>query len=142
MCAAVMRTLIHFYQGDRGIAVVAFAVANVVIYHHTRRLLPLIVAHAGYDMLLKLDPTALCISLGAVAVLSSGWMLWIWAVLTRPTRDYSGLEEIPMARSGASPEPESAAGHALTIVIDPSRPDEARGSIFGSRPTDPTQPVS
>lgn len=49
--AAAFRISFHLYMGLNGLAAGVFAVTNVYVYERTRRLVPLIVAHAAYDAL-------------------------------------------------------------------------------------------
>lgn len=134
IAAAALRAPFHLYMGIGGLAAAAFAMCNITAYHRTRRLLPLIIVHAAFDLAVNFGdqivvgiPLAGLAFLAFLVVLVAPWPFQIRAAWRKRRRgagpDYSHVDDQPSDIPGAAPAATASIASSPTSVTIPGQRD-------------------
>lgn len=115
-----LRVFFHLYKGLIGLCVVPFVLMNVALFDRTRRLLPLILAHAVYDTLTANPyPKTQLVLLGACAVIvlmPPSTLSVVRRFLASDPPDYSHLDVEPQQAQVPTPRFPAADPSSIRIV--------------------------
>jgi hypothetical protein len=140
--AIAFRVFFHLYKGLAGLCAVPFVLMNVALFDRTRRLMPLILAHAVYDWLTANPyPKTQLVLLGACAtaiLMPPGTLSAIKRFFTSDPVDYSHLDEEPQQAPVPAPRFPAADPSSIRIVMTAATPpmhdpvsDISRGDVDG-----------
>jgi len=140
--AIALRVFFHLYKGLAGLCAAPFVLMNVALFDRTRRLVPLILAHAVYDTLTgnpypHTEPMLL--AAGAITVLMpAGTLSAIKRFFTSDPPDYSHMDQEPQQAQVPAPRLSAVDPSSIRTVTTGVTPplhdplaDTSRGDVDG-----------